>query len=57
VLDLFCFHHPVDLSYLEKATKAFPLTPSRYEMAAKTVAWGTFAPSLYSNTHVNNIAK
>ena len=45
VLHLFSPHHLVALPYLGNVTKAFPLTPSRYEMAAKIVAWGNFSPS------------
>jgi len=40
VLDLLCCHHLVALSYSRKVTKAFSLTPSGYEMAAKTVVLG-----------------
>ena len=39
VLDLFCFRHLIALSYSGKVTKAFPLTPCGYKMAAKRVAW------------------
>jgi len=33
-------HHLVALPYLGKVTKAFPLTPSGYEMPAERMAWG-----------------
>jgi len=36
------YHHA--LPYLGKVTKAFPLTPRGYEMAAERMAWGNFAP-------------
>ena len=52
VLDLFCFRHLLALSYSGKVTKAFPLTPSGYEMAAKEWPWGYFY-SPNSNTKVN----
>ena len=44
VLHLFCFRHLVALPYLGKVTKAFPLTSSGYEMAAKIVARGFVPP-------------
>jgi len=40
VLDLFCYHHLVALSYSGKAIEAFSFTPTGYEMASKIVAWG-----------------
>ena len=44
VLHFFCLYHLVALSFSGKVTKAFPLTPTGYEMAAKRVAWGVFLP-------------
>jgi hypothetical protein len=40
VLDLFWFHHLVALPYVGKVTKACPVTPNGYKMAAKRVVWG-----------------
>jgi len=37
-IDLCCFHRLVAVSYSVKVTREFPLTPSGYEMAVKTVA-------------------
>jgi len=33
LLDLSCFHHLVALPFSGKVSKAFPVTPSGYEMA------------------------
>jgi len=33
-------YHLVVMLYLGKVTKAFPLTPRGYEMAAERMAWG-----------------
>jgi len=44
VVNLFLPYHLVALPYLGKVTKAFPLTPSGYEMAPERMAWGNVNP-------------
>jgi len=44
VVNLFWPYHLVALPYLGKVTKAFPITPSGYEMAPKRMAWGVSLP-------------
>ena len=56
VLHFFCLYHLVALSFSGKVTKAFPLTPTGYEMAAKRVAWGVFLPPI-STTKVKEVIK
>jgi len=46
VLDLFCFHNLVALSYSVKVAEEFPFIPSGYEMASKILAWWYFYPPL-----------
>jgi len=45
--------HLVARPYLRKVTKAFPLTPSGYEMAAERMPGGYFNPPPLQQMRVN----